>query len=277
MRVILLGTGGSPGVPVIGGPDGRGNWGACDPHEPRNRRTRTSIIVEADDGRRLLVDTGPDLRSQLLAAGIGSVDAILYTHAHADHITGLDDVRILNRNAGRPLVAYGLAETLDELRDRFPYAFKPQTTLNFFCPELIARTVVAGEVVTTAGLWLHLFEQDHGWIKSLGFRCGGFAYSTDVVRLDDAAFAALEGVDTWVVGCVIRNGPHPTHAHLDLVLEWVARIRPRRTVMTHMGTEMDFGWLRANLPDGVEPGFDGMVLELQRQPERLAQTDVLWR
>jgi phosphoribosyl 1,2-cyclic phosphate phosphodiesterase len=262
VRAVLLGTGGSPGVPAIGGADGRGAWGACDPKESRNRRTRTSILVEGDNGARLLVDTGPELRCQLLAAGIGTVDAILYTHAHADHITGLDDVRILNRTIGRALDIYGTAETLDELRARFPYAFKPETKTGFYRPVLISHVVVPGETVTAAGMPLHLFEQDHGWVRSLGFRSGGFAYSTDVVRLNEAAFAALEGVDTWVVGCVLRNGPHPTHAHLGLVLEWVARLRPRRTVLTHMGTDMDYGWLTANLPAGVEPGFDGMVVEV---------------
>ena len=259
MRVILLGTGGSPGVPMVGGADGRGEWGACDPAEPRNRRTRTSILVEADDGARLLVDTGPDLRAQLLGAAVARVDAVLYTHAHADHITGIDDMRILNRSLGRPIDAYGLQSTLDELSTRFAYAFlapKP----GFFRPALTPLTVTSSETVTIAGMEVQVFAQDHGWTTSLGFRTGGFAYSTDAVRLDDTAFAVLQGVDTWVVGCVMRTGPHPTHAHLGLVLEWVARVRPRRTVLTHMGTDMDWAWMQANLPPGIEPGYDGMVV-----------------
>jgi phosphoribosyl 1,2-cyclic phosphate phosphodiesterase len=262
MRVILLGTGGSPGVPTVGGPDGRGEWGACDPAEPRNQRTRTSIVLEADDGARLLVDTGPDIRTQLLANAIARVDAILYTHAHADHVTGMDDVRILNRSVGRPLEAFGLRATLNELAERFAYAFKPVTQPGYFRPALVPRVVTPGETVTVAGMALEMFEQDHGWVSTLGFRTGNFAYSTDVVRLAEPALRVLEGVDTWVVGCVLRNGPHPTHAHLDLVYEWVERIRPRRTVLTHMGLAMDWGWLRANLPPGMEPGFDGMVLDL---------------
>jgi phosphoribosyl 1,2-cyclic phosphate phosphodiesterase len=262
VRVILLGTGGSPGVPMVGGPDGRGEWGACDPAEPRNRRTRTSIIVEANDGVRLLVDTGPDMRAQLLANAIGRVDAILYTHAHADHIAGIDDVRILNRGVGRPIEALGLASTLEEVAGRFAYAFRPVTQPGYLRPALVPRVVSPGEVVSVAGMPMQVFEQDHGWTITLGFRTGGFAYSTDVVRLDELAFRVLEGVDTWVVGCVLRDGPHLTHAHLGLVYEWVDRIGPRRTVLTHMGLGMDWGWLKANLPPGIEPGFDGMVLEL---------------
>jgi phosphoribosyl 1,2-cyclic phosphate phosphodiesterase len=263
MRVILLGTGGSPGVPWIGGPDGRGDWGDCDPTEPRNRRTRASIIVEADDGARLLVDTGPDMRAQLLANAIGRVDAILYTHAHADHIIGIDDVRILNRNLGRPIEAFGQQPTLDEISARFAYAFRPPTDTGFYRPALLARPLSPGEVATIAGMPMQIFAQDHGWVTSLGFRTGGFAYSTDVVRLEEPALQTLQDVDTWVVGCVLRDGPHPTHAHLDLVYQWVDRIRPRRTVLTHMSTTMDWAWLKANLPPGIEPGYDGMVISPQ--------------
>src|SRR5579883_1598300 len=146
-RVILLGCGSSAGVPWIGGADGAGNWGACDPSEPRNRRTRTSIIVESDEGTRLLVDTGPDMRSQFLANQVPGVDAILYTHAHADHITGIDDVRILNRIAGRPLDAFATRVTLDELTKRFAYAFRPWQPPGFFRPVLVPREVSPGETI----------------------------------------------------------------------------------------------------------------------------------
>ena len=259
-RVILLGTGGSPGVPMVGGPDGRGDWGACDPTEPLNRRTRTSIVVEADGGARLLVDTGPDVRTQLLTNAIGRVDAILYTHAHADHTSGIDDVRILNRGLGPPIETFGLASTLEEIAGRFAYAFSPVSQPAYLRTALLPRVVSHGEVVSMAGMPMQVFEQDHGWSTSLGFRAGWFAYSTDVVRLDELAFRVLEGVDTWVVGCVRREGPLATHAHVDLVREWVSRVRPRRTVLTHMGVTMDWAWLKANLPDGVEPGYDGMVI-----------------
>lgn len=262
MRVILLGTGGSAGVPLIGGADGRGDWGLCDPEEPRNRRTRTSIVVESDIGQRLLVDTSPDLRSQLLGCGVPSVDAILFTHAHADHISGLDDVRILNRIIDRPLEAFATPRTLEELLRRFGYAFKPWTGPGFFRPALIERPVEPGDTVDIAGITVQLFDQNHGFAQSLGLRIGNFAYSTDVVRLDDAAFAVLAGVDTWMVDCFQRNGPHSTHAYLDVALNWARRVGARRTLLTHMGPEMDWAWMLANLPDGVEAAYDGQILNI---------------
>jgi phosphoribosyl 1,2-cyclic phosphate phosphodiesterase len=262
VRVTLLGTGGSAGVPMIGGEDGTGDWGVCDPSEPRNRRTRASIVVESATGMRLLVDTAPDMREQLLACRVPRVDAVIYTHAHADHITGLDDVRILNRIGGRPLDAFATRRTLEELTRRFGYAFRPWEPPGFFRPALVAREVEAGETIVTADMPVRLFEQDHGFSPTLGLRIGGFGYSTDVVRLDDAALAALAGIDTWVVGCFLRRGPHKTHADLPQVMDWARRIGARRTVLTHMGTDMDWAWLRANLPPGLEPGHDGMIFEL---------------
>lgn len=260
MRVTLLGTGASAGVPVIGGPDGHGDWGVCDPAEPRNRRSRSSIVVERAGGT-LLVDTGPDLRAQLLCCGIKRVDAVLYTHAHADHITGLDDVRILNRIAERPLDCFGSTATLEELETRFPYAFRPWRPPGFYRPVLVQRPVAPGDTVPAPCGDVRVFEQDHGFTRTLGLRIGGFGYSTDVFDLGEAALAALAGIDTWVVGCFQRQ-PHQTHAPLAKVLGWVARLRPRRTVLTHMGTDMDWAWLRGNLPDGVEPGQDGLVLDI---------------
>lgn len=262
MKVVLLGTGGSTGVPMIGGADGAGDWGECDPSEPRNRRTRTSIVVQSESGQRLLVDTSPDMRDQLLDCRIPRVDAVLFTHAHADHIGGMDDIRVLNRIADRPLDAFATAETLAELTRRFGYVFRPWQPPGFYRPVLQARSVIAGETIEAADLRIRTFSQAHGKVESLGLRIGGFGYSTDVVSLDDAAFAALADIDTWVVGCFLRHGSHWTHAHLGLVLEWVERLRPRRTVLTHMGGEMDWDWMRRNLPAGVEPGYDGMVLEV---------------
>ena len=261
MRVVLLGTGGSAGVPLIGGADGSGNWGACDPNEPRNRRTRASIVIQGGEGT-LLVDTSPDMRDQLLGCRIPRVDAILFTHAHADHIVGIDDARILNRIVGRPLEAFATQGTLEELTRRFAYAFRPWEPPNFFRPVLVARAVVAGETQTIAGMQVRLIDQDHGFSRSLGVRIGAFGYSTDVVGLDDAAFEALAGVDTWVVDCFLRRGPHKTHADLETVLAWSRRVGARRTILTHMGTDMDWAWLGANLPPGVEAGHDGMVIDI---------------
>jgi len=258
MRITVLGCGGSAGVPMLGGPAGEGDWGVCDPDEPRNRRSRSSIVIEGDDGRRVLVDTAPEMREQLLRARIGRIDALFYTHAHADHVAGLDEVRSLNRILDRPIEAYAIQPVLEELAQRFEYAFRPWSPPGFYRPVIVPKSVAAGETVDIQGIHLSLFEQVHGRSLTLGFRSGGFGYSTDVVLLDDAALARLRGVDTWLVDCFQRR-PHPAHADLELVRHWAARLGVRRTILTHMGTDMDWQWMQANLPEGFEPAFDGMV------------------
>ena len=260
LTVTILGCGGSAGVPQIGGADGRGDWGACDPAEPRNRRTRSSIVIEGE-GRRLLVDTGPDLREQLLACAVPRVDAILYTHAHADHIAGLDDVRILNRLLAQPIDVYATQGVLDDLASRFEYAFRPWSPPGFFRPVVVGRPIEPGQTVEILGLPVQILDQDHGFIHTLGLRVGGFGYSTDVAILDDAVLDALQGLDTWVVDCFQRRA-HKTHANIEQVIAWAERIKPRRTVLTHMGYDLDWRWLVNRLPPGIEPGHDGLVLEI---------------
>lgn len=258
--MTLLGCGGSAGVPQIGGADGKGDWGACNPAEPRNLRTRTSIVIE-QAGKRLLVDASPDLRQQLLTCGIPSVDAILFTHAHADHVLGIDDIRILNRIVKRPLDAFATPHTLNELQRRFDYAFKPWTTQpNFFRPTLVPNPVEPGDTIEAAGMTIKLFDQDHRFVRTLGLRVGDFGYSTDVVALDDAALKTLEGIDTWVVDCFQRQ-PHHTHANLEQVITWAERLQPRRVVLTHMGYDIDWAWAKKKCPPGFEPGHDGMILQ----------------
>lgn len=262
MRITLLGTGGSAGLPQIGGDDGGGDWGTTNPQDPRNRRTRTSIVIHTDDNHAILVDTGPDLRTQLIEHHISLIDAILYTHAHADHIAGLDDVRILNRLRNLPMPIYATAETLDELKQRFEYAFKAWNGNFFGRPVLVPNIVSPGQSFCLNGLEILPIHQDHGFSSSLGFRIGSFAYCTDVVRLDETALTALEGVKTWIVDCFTPKSDHPTHAGLKTIEGWVKRLRPERTILTHMGPQMDYQTLKAQLPLGVEPGYDGLVLEV---------------
>ncbi|MDI3306980.1 MAG: MBL fold metallo-hydrolase [Acetobacteraceae bacterium] len=261
LRVTILGCGGSGGVPLLGGPSEGGEWGDCDPNEPRNRRTRTSALVEGPGGGRLLIDAGPDLRAQLLAVGVARLDAVLFTHAHADHILGIDDLRQVNRITGKVLDAYGTRTTLSKLDDRFDYAFMGASPPFFFRPALEPRRVEYGECFEAAGMQVQVFRQDHGVMDTLGVRIGNFAYSTDVVMLPEESLPLLERLDTWVVGC-FQLRPHKVHANLNQVLEWVARLKPRRTVLTHMSTAMDYRSLLRCLPPGIEPGFDGMVLEV---------------
>lgn len=253
LRVRLLGTGPSHGVPGLGE-----GWGACDPAEPRNRRTRSAALIEAADGSRLLVDAGPDIRAQLLAAEVDRFDALLITHAHADHIAGLDEMRAVNRAMGQAIPLYADAATLAELRRRFDYCFRPATR-GFPRPALDGRAVAPGELLRVGSLAVELLGQDHRVTQSLGLRVGGFAYTTDVAAFPPESLARLRGLDTWVVGCFGRR-PHPVHADLATVLAWRAALAPRRLVLTHMANDLDYAGLRAELPEGVEPGFDGMEL-----------------
>jgi phosphoribosyl 1,2-cyclic phosphate phosphodiesterase len=254
MKVTVLGCGASWGVPAIG-PD----WGRCDPNEPRNRRRRASLLVESR-GATLLIDCGPDLREQLLAAGTARIDAVLLTHAHADHLHGIDELRMVNKLTRKLIPFYGSAETLAETERRFGYALQPPIPdIPLYRPALTAIPVDGP--FAAAGLPVVPFAQDHGYSTTLGFRIGLLGYSTDVTALDEDAFAALAGVELWVVDC-LRRRPHPTHSDLGKTLAWIAHLRPRRAVLTHMDQSLDYRELAAELPEGVEPGYDGLVIEL---------------
>lgn len=257
MKITILGSGGSSGVPLIGNV-----WGACDPANPRNRRTRPSILVETA-GTRILIDSGPDLREQLLREGVQHLDAVLYTHAHADHTHGIDDLRAMNWLMRQPLPVYADAATLDNLQARFAYCFQGEPEGGYFArPSLVPHVIDLDQPLRIGNLEIRPFVQDHGYSTSLGFRIGRFAYSTDVVRLDEAAFAALDGIDTWIVDCVRPEPPHPVHAHWPITRGWIERVRPRRAILTHMNHMMDYDSLCRMLPAGVEPGYDGMVVEV---------------
>ena len=254
MKVTMLGCGPSTGVPAIGP-----NWGECDPTDPRNRRRRGSLLVEVG-AVAILVDMSPDLREQLIDARIGRIDAVVMTHAHADHLHGIDDMRQLNRLMGAAIALWADGGTLAEIRRRFPYALAtPTETLRFYKPVLEPNEITGPFAV--CGVKLVPFVQNHGYSSTLGLRIGPMAYSTDVTELDDDAFAALAGIELWVVDCM-RRAPHPTHSDLGKTLGWIERVRPRRSILTHMDESLDYRRLQAELPAGVEPGQDGLVIEL---------------
>lgn len=261
MKITILGSGPSGGVPALDH-----GWGACDPENGRNRRTRSSALVEvispADgQGKRILIDASPDLRFQCLEHGIRTLDGVIFTHGHADHTHGVDDLRAINRNIGGPLPIWGDAPTLAKLRESFGYVFgdipagKP-----IFRPWLDPH-LIDGTPFSVAGIPVIPFEQDHGWGLTQGLRIGDFAYSTDLMHLPEAAFPILEGVKVWVIG-VFGLKPHPTHAHVDLALEWIDRVKPERAWLTHLGPSLDYAALEASLPPHVRPAHDGLTISV---------------
>jgi len=255
MKVTMLGCGSSGGVPLIGN-----DWGTCDPTEPRNRRRRVSVLVE-QGGAALLVDTSPDMRAQLLDAQVSKLDAVLWTHAHADHMNGIDDLRSVNRMMKGPIEVWGDAETLAHVRRSFGYVFEPMSAkTNFFYKPLLLPREISGPF-SVGPIPVIPFEQDHGFARTLGFRFGAFAYSTDVVKLSEAAFEILDGVEVWIVDC-LREEPAPPPSPLSPTLEWIDRVKPRRAILTHMGERLCYADLSRRLPAGVEPGYDGLSVDL---------------
>ncbi|HEX3538455.1 MAG TPA: MBL fold metallo-hydrolase [Stellaceae bacterium] len=254
MKITVLGCGVSTGVPAIG-PD----WGRCDPADPRNRRLRSSILVECR-GSAVLIDTSPDLREQLIDGAVSRIDAVIYTHPHADHLHGIDDLRTINRLMGQAIPIHADPRTLAEIRTRFGYVLKPVGEGEFYYRPVLEPHAISGPF-RAAGVPVVPFVQSHGFSTTLGFRIGDFAYSTDVVELDEAAFAALAGVEVWIVDC-LRREAHPTHSHLAKTLGWIKRVQPRRALLTHMDQSLDYAELVAELPPGVEPGQDRLVIEM---------------
>lgn len=254
MRVHLLGCGTSSGVPRIGN-----DWGVCDPAEPRNRRSRAAVLVEAG-GQTVLIDTGPDLRNQLLAADVARLDAVIWTHDHADHTHGIDDLRQVYHARGRPVDSFARPATLASLKGRFGYSFQGKDS---YPPAVIGHELP--DRLNINGVGIRVVDLPHGTVTSAGLRFdwGGasFAYSTDLSDLTDDAAGLFYGVDLWIVDAM-RRRPHPTHPHLAMVLDWIERVAPRHAVLTHMDQSMDYRTLEAELPQGVEPGYDGMVIDL---------------
>lgn len=255
MKLTLLGCGTSSGVPRIGN-----DWGACDPDEPRNRRTRASILVESDT-TRILVDTSPDLREQLLAAEIAEVDAILWTHDHADHCHGIDDVRQLFHRRRSPVPGFARRQTLGHLRRRFEYVFEGRDGY----PATVKADILP-DAMTLGDIGIKTVDQPHGHIYSTGFRFEkddiSISYSTDFHEFTNEMLALFSGTDVWVVDA-LRARPHPTHTHLARTLEAIAAVRPGQAILTHMDQSMDYAHLIATLPAGVVPGFDGMTVDFK--------------
>jgi len=268
LRARILGCGSSGGVPRFGGADGAGDWGACDAGEPKNRRQRCSLLLERTNGETgqktsVLIDTSPDMREQLLGARCRRLDAVLFTHHHADQCHGIDDLRgfALAQRARVPV--YIDDETSGEILERFSYCFV-QPPGSYYTPILERRAMPAcGERFEIDGpggaVGVTPFLQYHGGVNSLGFRVGDIAYSSDVVDLPEESFAVLDGVKTWIVDA-LQMKPHGTHAHLDLTLEWIARVRPERAILTNLHVSMDYRTLIRTLPAGVEPAYDGMLV-----------------
>jgi len=256
MKITVLGCGTSSGVPALGC-----DCAVCRSDDPRNNRRRVSIMVE-DQDTRLIVDTSPDLRAQLLDANVSHIDGVLYSHAHADHVHGIDDLRSINFNMRREIDVWGSGPTMDIIQERFGYAFHAMTGGNVWSrPSLTAHSFQHGETFHIGSVPVTPFDQVHGRSLSSGFRFGDAAYSTDVKEFPDHSFKTLKGIKLWIIDCVGFH-EHPTHAHLDLALEWISQIKPERAVLTHMSHHFDYEDLCELLPEGVEPGYDGLVLEL---------------
>jgi phosphoribosyl 1,2-cyclic phosphate phosphodiesterase len=265
MRLVftILGCGSSGGVPRVGS-----GWGACDPTNPKNRRRRCSLLVERSDGRgrtRVLVDTSPDLREQLLDAEVDWLDGVLFTHEHADQTHGIDDLRGLVIHHRRRIDVYLDEPTARALRLRFAYCFTTPEGSSY-PPILNEYRITPGEPVVIKGeggpITALPFLQDHGDIPSLGFRFGKVAYSSDVKDLPPESAAALEGIEIWIVDA-LRYQPHPTHFSVADALAWIERIKPKRAFLTNMHTDLDYERLRRELPEGVEPAYDGMRIEVE--------------
>ena len=260
----ILGCASSGGVPRIGNV-----WGVCDPSEPRNRRRRCALLIEgwSEEGAgptRVLIDTGPDIREQLLDAQVDRVDAVLYTHAHADHIHGIDDLRVLALHNRKRVDVYFTPETGDRLKEAFGYCFATPPGSDY-PPILNAHEIAAGDRLVVDGpggsIEVLAFEQKHGNITSLGFRVADFAYSVDLSGFPDESLPAITGLWMWVLDA-LRPTPHPSHLSLPESLEWIERMTPRQVVLSDLHIDLDYRQLEAETPAHVTPAFDGMQINV---------------
>jgi phosphoribosyl 1,2-cyclic phosphate phosphodiesterase len=260
LKVTILGCGTSGGVPRVGN-----HWGACDPSNPKNRRRRCSVLVQREGGEgttNVLVDSAPDLREQLLDTGVGWLDGVLYTHDHADHTHGIDDLRMVSYNMRKRVAVYHDEATGRSLKERFAYCFDT-VRKSEYPPILESHVIRSGETFRIHGAGGVVkalpFRQQHGSGETLGFRFGGIAYSPDVSDLPEESLMLLENLDVWIVDA-LRYTRHPSHFSVEEALGWIARVKPKRAVLTHMHVDLDYEELTRELPKGVVPGYDGMVL-----------------
>ncbi|WP_208354356.1 MBL fold metallo-hydrolase [Pseudaestuariivita rosea] len=258
LRFTILGCGSSGGVPRLGG-----HWGDCDPENPKNTRRRCSLLIEqtGDGGTtRVLIDTSPDLRSQLLDAGVGELDAVVYTHSHADHVHGLDDLRMIVFNIRQRLPVWADGDTQNDLFSRFGYAFV-QPEGSPYPPILEMHTIKGDVTIYGAGgdVTLRPFKVNHGAIDALGFRVRDLAYLPDAAEMYDDSWTMLENLDCWIIDA-LRRTPHPTHLHLEKSLEWIARAAPRRAILTNMHIDLDYDTVLNETADHIAPAYDGMTI-----------------
>lgn len=264
LEFVILGSGSSGGVPRADGV-----WGACDPAEPKNRRSRCSLLVRRPSGQgpehetTVLVDTSPDLRLQTAEAGVRRVDAVLFTHDHADQAHGIDDLRAFYLHERRRTPCFMDAHTRGTLHRRFRYVFEGEHGYPAICdihdlPDFGVAWRIDGP---SGAIPVTTFDQDHGDIRSVGYRFGDVAYSSDVVGLPDSAFDLLRGVKVWIVDA-LRYRPHPTHATVEQALGWIARVRPEHAILTNLHVDLDYATLARELPSHVEPAYDGLTFRL---------------
>lgn len=257
MKITVLGCGASLGVPAAGG-----FWGDCDPDNPKNERTRASILIESDE-TTILVDTTPDVRYHLNKHNVSRLDAVIYTHAHSDHIHGLDDLRVISYTMGHPVPAYTNAATAKELAHRFGYVFSGSHN-QFYKPFMEINERGYGDI-TIGDINMTWFEQEHGSCKTIGIRIGDFAYSVDTLDLDETALETLKGVETWIVDCggyMLEDDRVTTHANKKRVLKWVDMLKPEQTYLTVLTGRMDYDRLLVEFPDHVRPLYDGFEIHI---------------
>lgn len=256
LEITILGCGSSSGVPAIGN-----NWGQCNPNNSKNFRLRSSILIKYND-ISLLVDATPDLRQQLLNAKVTSLDGVLITHCHADHINGIDDFRFLNVLMNRDLNMYATKKNIEEINGRFSYVFeKLSPKANGFYYKPCLNPIEIEGFFKVKDLEILSFQQDHGFGESTGFRIKNFAYSSDVFNISPDVFEKLKNLDLWIVDC-LRFKPHKSHAHFDKVMEWISIIKPKKTIFTHMNYEVDYDHINSLCPKNCEAAYDGMVLKV---------------